>query len=149
MKKKARVIQISGWKGIVMVLFIGVCLTAGFVAFPAFAAMYGWNYLASLVAIPTINIWQGLLLWGFVAGIVYTLNDRKKFVTSFHAQTELDEEELKKVLDRVRLQSQAKMLNAMMMKATDLKKIEEANLNKNDVNQEEKELVEDINEKRG
>ena len=67
MKKRARVIQISGLRGILMAIFIGGCLIAGFVGFPAICAMKLWNYTANFAPLPLINIYQGLMLWAIVA----------------------------------------------------------------------------------
>ena len=63
MKRKTRIIQISGIRGILTVIFVVTCLAAGFIAFPAIVAMRVWNFFAELAVIPSINVWQGLLLW--------------------------------------------------------------------------------------
>ena len=52
MKKRARVIQVSGLRGILMMAFIGTCLAAGFIAFPAICAMKLWNYAANFAPLP-------------------------------------------------------------------------------------------------
>lgn len=137
MKKKAKIIQISGLRGILLVIFIAVCLAAGFIGFPALVAMYSWNYLATTLAFPTIDIFQGILLWSLVAGGIYIINDKKKFISAFQVQTpkELSDEELKAVLDRARIQAQARILNAMTLKSKDIKDIKfESQKNTNPIN---------------
>ena len=64
MKRKTRVIQIDGFRGLILALFAVVCLAAGFIAFPGYVAMCIWNHFASL---PPINLFQGVLLWAIVA----------------------------------------------------------------------------------
>lgn len=118
MRRKTRIIQISGLRGILMVLFIASCLAAGFIAFPAIVAMHLWNMAASYFAIPAINIYQGLLLWAIVAISGFIINDRKKFLVAFKAPDRLSDEEMKKVLERVKLHSQAQALNSMILKST-------------------------------
>ena len=117
MRRKTRIIQISGLRGILMVLFIASCLAAGFIAFPAFVAMHIWNWAEAYAAIPAINIYQGLMLWAIVAISVFIINDRKKFLVAFKAPDRLTDEEMKKVLERVKLHSQAQALNSMILKS--------------------------------
>ena len=76
MKKRARVIQISGLRGILMMAFIGVCLVAGFVGFPAICAMKLWNYASNFAPLPLINFYQGLMLWAIVAISGFIINDK-------------------------------------------------------------------------
>lgn len=123
MKRKTRVIQIDGFKGLIIALFSVVCLAAGFVGFPGFVAMTVWNYFPAL---PSINLFQGVLLWIIVAISIYLVNGRKLFI-SFASPQELSEAEMNKLMERVRLQSQVKMLNAMMMKTIE----ENKDLNQN------------------
>ncbi len=117
MKRRTRIIQISGLRGILMMLFIASCLGAGFIAFPAFVAMHLWNWLAASVAIPAINIYQGLLLWAIIAISGFILNDRKKFLVAFNTPDKLTDEEMKKVLERIKVHSQTQAINSMILKS--------------------------------
>jgi hypothetical protein len=101
-----RVVQISGLRGILMVVFIGICLIAGFIGFPAIVAMNIWNYIANYIAIPTINITQGLMLWGIVAVTGYIINEKQKYLFTFTPKNKLSEEEVKRVLENIKRQSQ-------------------------------------------
>lgn len=124
-KRKTKVIQIAGLRGILMVLFAAVCLAAGFIAFPGIVAMHIWNYAASFsYAIPAINIYQGILLWSIFGITGFIINDRKKYLVAFKAPEELSDEEMKKLLERVKVQSQAQMLNSMIMKSSEIKTLE-------------------------
>ena len=63
-----KIIQIDGIKGLITAAFMGVCLFAGFVLFPGQVAMTLWNkYLVSSFMFPTLDLLQGVLLWGIVA----------------------------------------------------------------------------------
>ena len=121
MKKRTRVIQISGFRGILMMVFIGACLAAGFVAFPAICAMHIWNYAANYFAMPFINVYQGLMLWAIIAISGFIINDKKKFIVEFNAQEQLSDKDMKKLLERVKLQSQAQSLNSMILKSGEVK----------------------------
>ena len=124
MKKRARVIQVSGLRGILMMAFIGTCLAAGFIAFPAICAMKLWNYAANFAPLPLINIFQGLMLWAIVAISGFIINDKKKFIVEFQAPIQqLSEKDMEKLMERVKFQSQAKVLNSMLLKSSELKKL--------------------------
>lgn len=135
MRRNAHVIQISGFRGILLAIFVVSCLIAGFVGFPSFVAMYAWNYAANFVAIPTIGIVQGLMLWAIVAITGFIINDRKKYLVAFSPKSQLNEDEMKKIVEKIKLQSNAQMINSMIMK--DLKSMEEK------IKEEEKEESKD------
>lgn len=118
MRKRTKVIQIAGFRGLLLALFAAVCLVAGFIGFPGMVAMNVWNHFQVL---PAINLMQGILLWTIIAMSVYLINNRKVLISFGLAPNELNDEEMKKLMDRVKLQSQAKMLNSMLMKSNDLK----------------------------
>lgn len=63
MKKKFNVIQINGLTGIFLILFILGCAVAGFVLFPSWCCMSGWNFLAKIFNFPLMNIYHGVFLW--------------------------------------------------------------------------------------
>ncbi len=145
MRKGTKIIQIAGFRGIMLVLFIGTCLAAGFIMFPAKVAMYLWNNIAAeYFMIPAINIWQGLLLWAGIALSFYIANGGNLLI-SFHEPAQLNEDEMRVLMERIRLQAQARRLNAMLMKADTLKEITKQNESeKTDTNK----VSEDINEKK-
>lgn len=106
-----------------MALFIGICLAAGFVVFPAKVAVYAWNYLAlNYLSIPSINLFQGVLLWAIIVMICYMANNNR-MVISFAQPKQLSEEEMKRLMERIRLQAQARQLNTMVLKSEELKNL--------------------------
>lgn len=97
-----KVIQISGMKGLLGVVFIGCCLAAGFVAFPGLVAMSAWNWIADkYLSVPQINLFQGILLWA-IAALIYFIADKKKVVVSFNNASQLSEEELKYLMRKIK-----------------------------------------------
>ena len=88
MKRNAKIIQISGIKGLITALFVVTCLAAGFVAFPGFVAMNIWNHFAGS-SVPEINLYQGILLWAIVA-LVYFIANKQSFSVSFESPKELN-----------------------------------------------------------
>ncbi len=141
-KRKTKVIQIAGLRGILLVVFAAVCLAAGFIAFPGMVAMHLWNYAASFsYSIPVINIYQGILLWSIFGITGFIINDRKKYLVAFKAPEELSDEEMKKLLERVKIQSQAQMLNSMILKSSELKTLENKETSEvKDTEKEEKDI---------
>lgn len=123
MKRKAKIIQISGIRGIITAIFIVTCLAAGFIAFPGLVAMNIWNYFAG-INVPQINLYQGVLLWAIIALTCFIAN-KQTFAVSFGTPKELNEEELNALMERVKLQSQARMINKMMLKNLEELKKEE------------------------
>ena len=121
-KRNDKIIQITGIRGLLMVCFIVACLVAGFIVFPGYVAMHIWNYIVSFTyVVPAINIYQGVLLWGIFAIIGFIINDKKRFLVAYKNPAQLSEEEMKKLMERVKLQSQARMLNSMIINAKDYK----------------------------
>ena len=124
-KRKTRIIQISGIRGILTAIFVAACLAAGFIGFPGLVAMHLWNYAASFTySMPVLNIYQGILLWAIVGISGFIINDRKKFIVSMKAPEELSDEEMKKLMERVKIQSQDQMLNSMILKSNEIKTLE-------------------------
>ncbi len=128
MKRNTRIIQISGIRGLLIVIFTATCLAAGFIGFPAIVAMKAWNFAAQYVSIPLICEWQGLLLWAIVAISGFIVNDRKKFLVAFKTPDRLSEKEMKTLLERMKIQSQTQQaINSMILKSGDVKPVEKVN----------------------
>ena len=116
MRRNAHIIQITGFRGILTAIFVVCCLGAGFIGFPALVAMHLWNYASNFVAIPAISFIQGLMLWAMIAITGFIINDRKKFLVAFNPKTELSEEEINRIMERVRFQRNAEFINSMIIK---------------------------------
>ena len=100
MKKNLRVVQINGFRGLFLALFIISCLIAGFIAFPSFITMHVWNYLSMRTgSFPAIDFGAGVLLWGIIAFSIY-LSTKKKFIISTNSQQELSDDEIREVISK-------------------------------------------------
>ncbi|NLF83453.1 MAG: hypothetical protein GX568_05675 [Candidatus Gastranaerophilales bacterium] len=64
MNKEFKVVQLHGLAGLFLLGFIVAGLVCGFVFFPIWVIMIGWNEIAgNLLKMPTINYYQAFLLW--------------------------------------------------------------------------------------
>lgn len=112
-----KIVQIDGVKGVITAVFMGACLFSGFVLYPGYAAMSLWNkYLVNLYMFPTLNLFQGVLLWG-IAVITYCILSKKGFAISFKNTPELSDSELNSIIQRAKIDSRMRMMNTMISKA--------------------------------
>lgn len=110
MKKKLRVIQINGLRGLFFALAVLTCLIAGFVVFPGLVAMTAWNFVAAkTMVVPTLGILQGVLLWGIVV-VSYMIVKKRHFMVSFKTPTELSDAELDEVMQRIKAETAKNMM---------------------------------------
>ena len=137
MKRRMNVIQINGFKGLVMAAGIVACLIAGFIAFPGLVMKTAWNFISAKTGlIPTIEIIQGILLWGIIV-VSYLTFRRSPFFVEFKSTNDLSREEMDEVMQKIRMERQADILTRAMMKAKELESIENI-----DVQKEEQEVSE-------
>lgn len=120
MKKNFRVIQINGFRGILLAFFAVTCLIAGFIAFPGFLTMGIWNYVADMfLSVPPISLFGGILLWAIILFSLFIFS-KKKYIVSFKSPDELTEEEVQNVVRKVREQAaQAGLTRAPQDKKTE------------------------------
>ena len=138
MKKSFNVIQIKGFRGILYIAFIGICLAAGFGWFPGWICMNIWNYISAYTnAMPVINIFQGILLWGIIA-VSYFVFRKEKHVVCMKASEELSEEELKAVFANIKQQMQNDIFVKNMFKAHEaelrIRNLSDTNIPLSDIN---------------
>ena len=75
-----------------------------------------WNkYLVNLYMFPTLNLFQGVLLWG-IAVITYCILSKKGFAISFKNTPELSDAELNSIIQRAKIDSRMRMMNTMISK---------------------------------
>ncbi len=139
MRKNAKIIQISGLRGLIFIAFVAVCLVAGFVVFPGLVGMCLWNnFLSEYLNLPEINILQGILLWSIVALIIY-LSGSGRSVVQMKKAAQLNESEIRDLMDRIKTQSRASRINSMILKSekydetkkSDVEKKSDSALNEN------------------
>lgn len=140
MKKNLNIIQIKGVRGIIMAVFVVICLAAGFIVFPGWMSMHIWNFVVSYVpSIPTIGLIQGLLLWGIIVASYFVFR-KEKVVVCMKAPQGLSDEELKAVFADIKRQAEIDPVLHAMMKAREaelkFKSFEEAQLNSDETKTE-------------
>ena len=113
--KKMNVIQIKGVRGLMLAGFVISCLIAGFIVFPGLVAMYAWNYVTSFtLSVPTIGLFQGVLLWGILLAS-YFIFRKERVIVCMKSPQGLSEEELKSVFANVKKHSlEDPILQAML-----------------------------------
>ncbi|MBQ3819466.1 hypothetical protein II810_03365 [bacterium] len=123
MRRHTKIVQISGFKGVLIVLFVASCLAAGFIVFPAILSMNLWNFISEKTyVIPQINFIQGLLLWAIIAITIYILNERNKYFFSITTKKQLTEQEVRKLINRIRMQH-TQIFNPMAIKGNSNKEL--------------------------
>lgn len=138
MKKNINVIQIKGIRGLIIAGFVVSCLIAGFIAFPGIISMIIWNWVASHTLImPTIGIFQGVLLWGILVAAYFTFV-KEKFVVCMKTPQGLNEDELKAVFADVKKQAEEDKIIQAMIKAREA----ELNLKKTEENKDDSQKIE-------
>lgn len=140
MKKNFRVIQINGFRGLCLALSIAVCLIAGFIVFPGLLVMTAWNFISAKTAVlPSLGIIQGTLLWGIIV-VSYMIVKKHNIKVCFKTPTELSDEELNEVMERIKMETTAQMMNDIIAKARMEKKPSAVGIEHN--NSEEKAEIE-------
>lgn len=64
MNKNFKIIQINGLSGLLLLALVGLSVICGFVFFPIWVLMIGWNaVVGEIFHKVTINYFQSMLLW--------------------------------------------------------------------------------------
>ena len=99
MNKNFKVFQIHGLTGLLFIAVIMAGLFFGFILFPIWAIMMGWNgTVGNIYNGPLINYYQASLLWGFISLCVY-LFLKNSITIKIHTSDNLDEDNVKKLIE--------------------------------------------------
>ena len=126
MRKKCNIIQINGLSGILLAIFAICCAITGFIAFPSWLCMHAWNFAASYVNFPVMNIYHGAMLWLIIALIFVATHLNKTKPISFGTLTPIDKEEMKRRIEKLQAQNVSSFQNDEE-NAEKLNKIKEEN----------------------
>lgn len=64
MNKHGGMIEIKGFRGICIFLFLVCCFLTGFCLFPGFFVMHAWNFAGNYIEeLPQMNVLHGSMLW--------------------------------------------------------------------------------------
>lgn len=117
MKRNFNVIQINGFRGLVIAMGVVTCLAAGFIVFPGFVMKSLWNVVSSYTGVlPEIAMLQGILLWAIMV-IGYFAFRKNKMMIEFKSANDLSKDEMEEVMQRIRLQRQADIIAKAMANA--------------------------------
>ncbi len=96
MNKNLKILKLQGFSGLLLLFVLMIGLFGGFIAFPVWALMMGWNELVGNVFNgPVINYIQASLLWLFIALSCYlVLKNSISIKFQQVVEDELDSEEM-------------------------------------------------------
>ncbi len=105
MNKNFNIIKITGFKGLLIVLFLICCFAAGFMIFPGWICMNAWNFIAGFfMDMPRMTLLHGSILWLIIALSLYALN-KGNFSVSFGSAAPLpmanNEERIKEIIKKI------------------------------------------------
>ena len=109
-----KIIQINGFRGMLMAGFIIACLFCGFVASPGIFAMRLWNHFLTPYGLPVLDAFQGVLLWLIVALTYYVLSSGHMPV-SFASPDKITDAELDMIMKKAKMHSDLRKMNAKIM----------------------------------
>ena len=139
-QKKVRMIEVRGISGLLKLLYIGICLVAGFAVFPGVALMYLWNtFLVPFANIPSIDLLQGLLLYAIFV-TCYMIYNKPKFSISCGSFSDLSDEELEQIFVKAKADAEKRMrMSGVELCQSKLEEMEKLKIEK--VEEKEKEEV--------
>lgn len=106
MNKHGRIIEIRGFRGLLLAIFIFCCLVTGFTVFPGFIAMHAWNLLVPYINnMPQMQLIHGVMLWAICFLIWFAFNGRMPSL-HFGCQAPMDEEEIKEFVEKIKQEQQ-------------------------------------------
>ncbi|MBR1424400.1 hypothetical protein IJ579_02415 [bacterium] len=112
-----KIVQITGFRGMVTAIFMSICMFAGFVIFPGQVAMFLWNkYLAGPYMLPVLNIFQGVLIWGMIF-VSYSILTKKDLAVSFKESKDLTDSEIDMIMQKSRMSPHFRAINNMIKKS--------------------------------
>lgn len=111
-----KIVQINGFRGLVTVAFMSICLFAGFAVFPGYVAMSLWNkYLVPAYMLPILNIFQGVLIWGMIA-VSYAIVTKRDIAVSFKEARDLPPAEFNMIMRNAK-SNKFRAVNEIMRKS--------------------------------
>lgn len=99
MNKKFKVLQISGFSGLLILGAVVFCLIAGFIGFPVMLVTLGWNALLSgIFGLPSMNLIQGTILWSIICISFYLISKNKFCIRMTTEEDMMQDDEFLKIL---------------------------------------------------
>lgn len=99
MNKNFKVFQIHGLTGLLFVGIVFCGLFCGFVLFPVWVIMVGWNGIINTINNgPVINYYQASILWLFLVLCFYLIL-KNSITIKIQSSENLNEEEINKIIE--------------------------------------------------
>lgn len=81
MKRKIKVVEINGLRGILFVIYVVICAIAGFILFPAWGLMQLWNLLGTYIYnLPQMSLLHGFMLYAILVLLYFATNSHRTCV---------------------------------------------------------------------
>lgn len=102
MKRDFRVIQINGFKGLAIFIFIACCVVTGFIMFPSWLCKTVWNLLAVYVPhMPEMTMLTGGILWAIIA-LSYFAVTKPRIAIGLGNRPHISEAEIDMITNRLK-----------------------------------------------
>jgi hypothetical protein len=102
MNKNFKIFQIHGLSGLLLIGFAITGVFCGFIMFPVWAIMVGWNeVIANIFKGPSINYLQASLLWSIVIITVYLALKNSVSIKIHTIDKEMDDLEINKFIHHI------------------------------------------------
>lgn len=102
MNKNFKIFQIQGLSGLLVLSFIFIGLFCGFVIFPIWIIMTGWNaIIPNTLNGPAINYFQAILLWLMLVLLIYILF-RNSIIIKVQKAESLDQKDIKEIINEIK-----------------------------------------------
>lgn len=135
-----KIIQINGFRGMMMAAFIVAGLISGFVACPGIVIMRLWNRYLTVYGMPVLDAFQGVLLWVIVA-LTYYILTKGYMPVSFASPDKMSDAEFDMIMKKAKIHSDLRKMNSKIMT---MDKFEKEIQNTKKYKQEEQEREENI-----
>jgi len=102
MNKNFKIIQINGLSGLLLLGMITTGVICGFVLFPVWVMMIGWNSIVNdILKGPSINYFQAFLLWLVVALLFYLILKNSVSI-KVQGPENMSETDIKEIVNEIR-----------------------------------------------
>lgn len=100
MKNRLKIVEINGFRGLLLMLFIVACAITGFVLAPSWFLMKVYNHFASdFYFLHKMNLAHGGMLWAIIVLSIYAMNRDKVFVSCKSPQI-ISGEDMKNIIEK-------------------------------------------------
>ena len=102
MNKNFKVVEINGLSGLLILGFVATGLFCGFILFPIWVVMMGWNNIVGAIFNgPNINYFQASLLWSAFILIFYLLL-RNSISIKIQKEEALNHKDIKDIINNIK-----------------------------------------------